>query len=323
MNDLYLGIDTSMYTTSVSVIDDKENIIFEDRKILEVKIGEKGLRQSVAVFQHLKALPSMLEKIENFNFKAIGISNKPRNVEGSYMPVFKVGESFGEIIAKSLNIPLYRFSHQENHLAAFLFDKNINMDEPCLFIHLSGGTTEILLVEKSNDNKLFDLNLITGTTDISAGQLIDRVGVMLDLPFPAGPYLEILSEKFESEGAINTTNLLSIGEKNGNLSFSGIETRLKNMISTGNYSKELIARITEENIAYTLVKTIGRVFKKYPVKNIIIAGGVASNRRIRKIIKDNLPDLALYYPAEKYASDHSVGVALLAKRALGNLRRSS
>ena len=119
---IYLGFDTSNYTTSVACCGD---VSLNIRKLLEVKKGERGLRQSDALFQHIKSLPDLFrelsEKINMNDVKGIGVSVSPRSVNGSYMPVFIAGQSFAKVCADALGVPIYTFSHQEGHIMAGIY----------------------------------------------------------------------------------------------------------------------------------------------------------------------------------------------------------
>lgn len=116
----FLGIDTSCYTTSVAVYDASEGLIGEERVILHVKDGQRGLSQSNMVFQHVRNLPLLFRKLSPMiqNIRGIGVSAFPRRRADSYMPAFLVGKNFGESLAVSLDVPIYFFSHQENHAMA-------------------------------------------------------------------------------------------------------------------------------------------------------------------------------------------------------------
>lgn len=196
-----LGLDTSNYTTSIAFLSDDggENC----SRLLPVKPGELGLRQSDAVFHHTKSLPELsgrlFSHLDGRTVSAVGVSTRPRAVEGSYMPCFLVGYSHAVMLAQCLNVPLLEVSHQQGHVAAALWsaDHLELMDQPHLAWHLSGGTTELLLVEPEGKN--VRCKRIGGTTDISAGQLIDRTGVLLGLPFPAGKHLDALSAQAEKQ----------------------------------------------------------------------------------------------------------------------------
>ena len=183
-----LGLDTSNYTTSAALFDGEEG--YNAGKLLEVPKGQLGLRQSEALFQHIKALPDRMQELRKTgplkDVAAVAASTRPREVEGSYMPCFLAGESLGRSLAHTLNVPFFAVSHQQGHLAAAAWSAGHMelLDRPFLAWHLSGGTTELLYVEPDGVNVRAEK--IGGTSDISAGQLIDRTGVLLGLAFPAG-----------------------------------------------------------------------------------------------------------------------------------------
>lgn len=325
LNRLFLGIDTSMYTTSVAVVDEHERIVYERRKLLEVDQGKLGLQQSVAVFDHLRVLPDLLEGIRGWPLAGVGVSTKPRNVEGSYMPVFKAGEGYARTIASTLDIPLFSFSHQENHLAATLLSpfaiENGLTEEvialgKTLFVHLSGGTTELLLPKRNDQGSpYYAFEQVGGTGDISAGQLIDRIGVLLGMPFPCGPALEKRSMEADGSRVVIGPNPLRTSTKNGNIFFSGTETTLRKLIDSEEADPAVLCRHLEEHIALALRESIGQIMRSHPIKTIIIAGGVAANNRIRSRLIGSLSEVTLFFPEERFSGDHSVGVALLAKKS--------
>ncbi len=193
-----LGIDTSNYTTSCALYDSESGSIIQKKKLLPVKSGEKGLRQSDAVFHHTQQLHILLNELfDEFEGKieAVGVSSKPRDVEGSYMPCFSVGVNTAYSIASVIKKPVYEFSHQSGHIAsaAYSADRLDLLNEEFIAFHVSGGTTEGLLVSPDY-NKIISERIITETADINCGQAIDRCGVMLGLAFPCGPALEKLAE---------------------------------------------------------------------------------------------------------------------------------
>ena len=178
-----LGIDTSNYTTSAAVFDGSGG--YNAGRLLEVRPGELGLRQSDALFQHIKHLPGRFAELQAEGWltglSAVGASTRPRAVEGSYMPCFLAGASQGQSLAHVLGVPFYAFSHQQGHLAAAAWSAGRMdlLDRPFLAWHLSGGTTELLRAEPEGDGVAVRAEILGGTTDISAGQLIDRPGLRL------------------------------------------------------------------------------------------------------------------------------------------------
>ena len=151
----YIGIDTSNYTTSVAAFDGRGGIDYA--RLLPVKQGELGLRQSDAVFAHIKSLPELSGRLFSDlsgAIAAVGVSTRPRAVEGSYMPCFMVGYSHAKMLSDALGVPLVEVSHQQGHVAASLWSAGRLdlMERPHLAWHLSGGTTELLLVEPDGLN---------------------------------------------------------------------------------------------------------------------------------------------------------------------------
>ena len=118
----FLGIDTSNYTTSVAVYDSEANKVYQTKKLLPVKQGELGLRQSDAVFHHTKQLPDMVELLfaeHDFAPEAVSVSVRPRNIEGSYMPCFLCGEGFARV---SYSYSLKHIQEAVERIERFLYE---------------------------------------------------------------------------------------------------------------------------------------------------------------------------------------------------------
>ncbi|HJV44453.1 MAG TPA: O-sialoglycoprotein endopeptidase [Bacillota bacterium] len=308
MSKLLLGVDTSNYRTSLCLIDDQGNVVSEQKQLLTVKQGERGLRQSDAVFQHMIRLPELASKLfYSGTLSAVAVSTRPRPIEGSYMPVFKAGESWAKGIALFMNIPLFETSHQEMHIAAGEYSSHSRpQGEEFLAVHLSGGTSEILHCKRTGQG--YQMKLLGGTRDLHAGQLIDRIGVALGLPFPAGPYLEKLADTVQDD-------VLRVPTTTREYSFhlSGAETALLRMIAEGKESPAAIARATEQCIAGSLEKVIRYATQQGYPKEILIVGGVAANSYIKKRLKHRLEHRAvgcsLYFADIAYSGDNAFGVA--------------
>ncbi|MDY3772562.1 MAG: DNA-binding protein [Candidatus Faecousia sp.] len=300
-----LGIDTSNYTTSIAYFDGKDGM--NCSRLLPVKQGELGLRQSDTVFAHIKSLPELsgrlFSHIDKGEITAVGVSTRPRAVEGSYMPCFLVGLSHARLLSDALGVPLVEVSHQQGHVAACLWsaDSLGLMEEPHLAWHLSGGTTELLLVEPEGKN--VRCTRIGGTTDISAGQLIDRTGVMLGLSFPAGKALDELSKNAQS------TDSFRVKCADRSFSFSGIQNQVENYFSrTG--SPEETAAFCLRCVAGAVVRATLQAQKDYPGLRVVFSGGVASNSLLREQTKPLNPVFA----EPRFSTDNAMGVALLASR---------
>ncbi|SDN35731.1 peptidase M22 [Acetanaerobacterium elongatum] len=311
----FLGIDTSNYTTSAAVYDAKSNLIIHQKKLLPVEIGALGLKQSDAVFCHVKQLPVIMEQLSAlqpaFDFDAVGYSARPRDAEGSYMPCFLVGECAARSIAAALKIPAYGFSHQAGHIAAALYSvKRLDlMNRRFIAFHVSGGTTDCLLVSPGKE-QLLDINQIASSLDLKAGQAIDRVGVMLGLPFPAGRHLEELALTSSTRFKITPTI------RGMDCCLSGLENICKRMVVDGKPSCD-IAFYCIEHIAATLDKMTELVLKEYGNLPIIYAGGVMSNSIIRARFTEKYGGM---FAEPEYSSDNAAGVAILTASKAGQLR---
>lgn len=303
---LCLGIDTSNYTTSVALFDGARG--HDLGRLLEVRAGELGLRQSDALFQHIKRLPLLFDQLReegrlSGGLSAVGASVKPRWVEGSYMPCFLAGESQGRVLADALGVPFFACAHQQGHVAAAAWSAGRAdlLDRPCLAWHLSGGTTELLYVEPEGVN--VKCTRIGGTSDISAGQLIDRTGKLLGLDFPAGKALDALCREADAR--------LDFAVKVHELTFSlsGMENKVKALTEAGE-SPANIARFALDTIAKAVVRTTREALERWPGLPVLCSGGVASNSLLREAMKE-----AVFAPPE-YSTDNALGVAILAHRAL-------
>ena len=303
-----LGLDTSNYTTSAAVFDGEGGR--NQGRLLEVRPGELGLRQSDALFQHVKHLPEVVEALlgeEGLgNVQAVGASTRPRAVEGSYMPCFLAGASQGEGLASALGVPFFAHSHQQGHLAAAAWSAGRLelLDAPFLAWHLSGGTTELLYVEPEGAS--VRARAIGGTSDISAGQLIDRTGVLLGLPFPAGKALDALSGQADAD--------LAYPVKRNELTFSlsGMENQVKKLLEAGEKPAN-IARFTLDTVTDIVLRVTREAQRRYPGLPVLCSGGVASNTRLRAALGENCGSL---FAQPQYATDNAMGTAILTWRAL-------
>ena len=310
----FLGIDTSNYTTSVAVFDSCKEQIIMCKKLLPVKSGALGLRQSEAVFLHIKQLSLIFAEVfknKNFNISAIGVSNKPRDVEGSYMPCFLVGETAAEILSAYDGIPAFKFSHQQGHIAAAVYSAKIlnSLPEKFYAFHVSGGTTEILDVEYDKDS-IFKIDDIGSSLDLKAGQAVDRVGKLLNLPFPSGKYIDELSLKCEEEVKV------SVSVKDTNCCLSGLENIVQKLLNSGK-SPEYISLYTIEYIKKTIYLMTKNTIDKFGNRPIVFAGGVMSNTIISRELSDKFD--SAYFAAPEYSSDNAAGAAILAAMRFGEV----
>ncbi len=302
---MILGVDTSNYTTSTALFDLQSGTIRNFKKMLPVKQGERGLRQSDAVYHHTANLPLLIDDTFSFcnNIECVGVSTKPRDVEGSYMPCFKAGYNVANAVSKVLGVELYEFSHQAGHIAAALFSANKLdlIEKSFVAFHFSGGTSEALLVTPDK-NTVFNCKLIAASSDLKAGQVIDRCGVMLGMQFPCGAELERLSQLSDKNYKVKTPY------KDGFVSLSGIENKFINMNKSGDRPCD-IARFTIDSICSAVDVMTQGIIDTYGELPLIYAGGVMSNRYIKEKIVSKYGG---YFAEPEFSADNSAGVAVLA-----------
>ena len=302
-----IGIDTSNYTTSIASFNGINGT--NCSRLLPVKLGELGLRQSDAVFSHIKSLPELSDRlfsdIEEKSIDAVGVSTRPRAVEGSYMPCFMVGYSHAKLLSDAFHVPLITVSHQQGHVAAALWSAGRLdlMDRPHLAWHLSGGTTELLLVKPEGKNVV--CTKIGGTTDISAGQLIDRTGQLLQLPFPSGKHLDVLSTQSERQ------DVFLVKCENSFFSLSGVQNKVQQYYEK-TASPADTASFALRCIASAVFKATQQAIQQYPDYTIVFSGGVASNSMLRQVMQPLHPVFA----EPQYSTDNAMGVAVLAHRMM-------
>ena len=300
-----LGLDTSCYTTSCALAD-KTGILASERRLLEVEPGRRGLQQSQAVFQHIHRLPELLEalfaRVGEVRVAGVIASSRPRDVEGSYMPVFVSGFSFARSIAAALGVPLYQTSHQQGHIRAAMVDSGLQEKE-FLALHLSGGTTEVLRV--SGEQKV---ELLGGSSDLHTGQLVDRVGVRMGLQFPAGPELERLARGGQAQSR------MPLSHKKTEISFSGAEAQAMRMLESGE-SREDVAAEVYSYLTRAVAWMISMGYERTRLPSALISGGVASSALLRERLPERLGRLGcpvrLHFGRPEYSGDNACGVALI------------
>lgn len=313
MKRVVIGLDTSCYTTSAAAVTTDGQVIASCRKLLPVPQGQRGLRQSEAVFIHVRQLPEQIEALSKHltdcEIAAVCASARPRDDEASYMPVFHAGDAQGRSIAALLGVPCFSTTHQRGHVAAASVDSGIAPGD-LLAVHLSGGTTEILAL---TDDRL---TLLGGTLDLHAGQVFDRVGVAMGLPFPAGPYLEKLAVQGRSQALLP----VSMADGDLNCHLSGAETQVQRWLAQGKMSNEDVAHEVYDLLARTLTRMVVAASNKMGIHQVLMAGGVASSTLFRTLVTERIrrrdPSMHVCFGKPEYSGDNAVGVALIGAEKL-------
>lgn len=295
----YLGVDTSNYTTSVGIVDSYGGMR-NYRKLLPVRLGEKGLRQSEALFLHIKQFDEIFTAADVSDTAAVGVSCRPCGREGSYMPCFLAGLAFARVCAHSLGVPVYEFSHQQGHVAAGVLSSDMpagKFDEFLTF-HASGGTMELLAVRR-----LTEISVIGQTLDLTCGQLIDRLGVRLGYPFPAGAQVE----QCAAQGTLSRRPKVCL--KGLDCCMSGFENKAYDLIRRDPTGADA-CRYVLAAVADTVSAMICAARREYGGLACLFVGGVMRNEYIRRSLED-LGDV--YFASQELSSDNAVGTAYLAK----------
>ena len=306
---MFLGFDTSNYTTSAALFDPDTMTVSQQKKLLPVPAGARGLRQSDCVFHHTVQLPALVETLlaENAPVAAVCASDRPRMQEGSYMPCFLVGAGAGQMTAKALGVPFYRTSHQHGHIAAAAFGagKLDLLDAPFYAFHVSGGTTDVMVSDGES------LTMLGGSLDLHAGQLVDRAGVAMGLPFPAGPKLEELARRGRAEARIPA----SLEQADCFCHLSGAEARVNGWLKSGSLSREDTAAEIYDFLARTVARMLLAAAEKAGCRQALIAGGVASSALFRELLRQRTAKrdgtFRLCFGRPEYSGDNAVGIALI------------
>lgn len=307
-----LGIDTSCYTTSLAVVQGDE-LLGDVREMLPVPEGARGLRQSEGFYHHHRHLPVLARHLADTvpafrRLSAIAYSAAPRPVEGSYMPVFTAGEDFAKTLSAAFDVPLIPLTHQEGHLRAAAWASGFDESVPFLAVHLSGGTSEILQVSLHNNR--YTIDILGGTKDISAGMLLDRTGVLMGFPFPAGKYMD------QAAGACQCADpVYPISVKDGWFNLSGLENVARRHFEAGNAPEEIAVGLLSA-VSRSVGKSIAKAMEFTGIQRVLFSGGVSSSQYMRNYLNKH-PQYkrmnAVFCPG-KYSVDNAVGIALMGSK---------
>lgn len=315
-----IGFDTSNYRTSVAAVTLDGEILVNHRELLPVTSGERGLRQSDAVFAHIRQLrnseEALREALKGSRIAAVAASTRPRDGETSYMPVFQVGYTAGSLLAAALNVPFYETTHQRGHLAAAMAGTGLEKEERLLAVHLSGGTTDLLVMDADS------VTQIGGSADLHAGQLVDRAGVAMGLTFPSGEELEELAALGHSEGRLGC----SMEDRDLVCHLSGAETKVQQWIRDGSLPREDVAREIYDLLARTLVRMLKAGTEKTGIRKALVTGGVAASALLRQLMEQRrmktrgCPDIVFGRP--EMSGDNAAGVAMIGAERYRSCQKS-
>lgn len=327
---LILGIDTSNYKTSVALCDLDGNIIGDRRRLLKVNKGDRGLRQSHALFQHVENLPKVMNELMSYTSSeseivTVAVSSKPRPLEGSYMPCFNAGVSTAQSIASVLGVPCILTSHQEGHIASISY--NANVPDEFLALHLSGGTCELLRVFREKGSLVEDvyskykIEIVGGSKDISFGQVLDRLGVSMGMDFPSGIEMDAMAQEATNLDFKRQLSKVKVNDSYFNL--SGLETQAQRILEDiessklENYTKENLVVELFDTVVETIQTAVYQKLKSSNLQTVLFAGGVSSSIYISKKLKafGSAKGYRFEFGNQAYSSDNAVGVSFIGLEA--------
>ena len=301
---IYLGIDTSNYTTSVALYNSDTKEVTQSKKLLPVKAGEKGLRQSDAVFHHTVQLPEVFGKLDisGKTFQVLVYLSDPEMWKGLICRVFFVERERRRCSGRLLGIPVHRTSHQMGHILAGLYSagKLELLQEKFIAFHVSGGTTDCVLCEPDTE-LLVKVTPLSSSTDLKAGQLIDRVGLMLGLSFPCGAELERIAQQSAKHFKYHPVM------KGKNCCLSGLENQCRKMLDDG-ASMPDTAKFCLTAVGMVLQEMTMAVLAEFPESPILYAGGVMADKFIRQFLEIENASFA----EPQFSCDNATGTAIYA-----------
>ena len=302
---IIIGIETSCDETGIGILENNKLLvnIVASQEDIHSKFG--GVVPELASRQHLEKIDILFNiaveksKININNINYIGVTSQP-GLKGSLI----VGVSFASGLSFSLEKPIYKIDHLKGHIAANYFDKNIEF--PAIGLVISGGHTSFYYLKNH-----IDFKLIGRTLDDACGEVFDKVGRMLALPFPGGPQIE----KHAKNGDENKIKfpVALISKESLDFSFSGLKTAVNYYIKKNglNNIPDICASF-QKVIADTLCIKIERAINKYKVKSLLLGGGVVQNEYIRGRIKEKTEGkIKLFIPEKKLCMDNGGMVAIL------------
>ncbi len=317
-----LSIETSCDETGISVLEikgNKKNPIFNvlaDTIASQIKIHAPygGVFPMLAKREHIKNLPILFKKalVKAKIKKAdlIAVTKGP-----GLEPALWTGIVFAKELAKEWKVPLIPVNHMEGHILS-VFGKNKGkfsipkINFPILSLLVSGGHTELVLAKD-----WMKYEVIGETLDDAAGEAFDKVARMMNLPYPGGPEISKLAEK-ERKFSKNRDFELPrpmMYSKNFDFSFSGLKTAvlylIKKIGTLDQKTKEKIALEFENAVVETLVHKTKKAVEKYNIKTLIVAGGVASNKHLRKEIKKI--KVKTLFPSKGLSTDNSLMIGIV------------
>ena len=310
MNDsvYILAIETSCDDTAAAVVQNKKVLssVVSSQKIHELY---GGVVPEIASREHDKLIVPVVSKAISSSGLSLSQIDAVAYTRGpGLMGSLLVGTSFAKSLSLSLNIPLLEINHMHAHiLSIFIDNSNDNPTFPFLALTVSGGHTQLVIVNSPNDFKL------VGTTlDDAAGEAFDKSGKLLGFEYPAGPNID----KKAKDGDPCKFKFTKPDVADLDFSFSGLKTNFKNFILSKNKSfiednlNDICASL-QMTITDILIEKIKVASKKFKINQIVVCGGVSANSQLRSKLKalEN-EEIKTYVPEIQYSTDNAAMIGI-------------
>lgn len=304
-----LGIETSCDETSVAIVKNGREII---TNVVSSQIDSHkrfgGVVPEIASRHHVEQITIVLEEAlqeANLSFSdldAIAVTEGPGLV-GALL----VGVNAAKAIAFAHNLPLIGVHHIAGHIYANRLIAELQF--PLLSLVVSGGHTELVYMKEHGH-----FEVIGETRDDAAGEAYDKVARTLNLPYPGGPHIDRLAQ--DGEATINLPRAW-LEEGSYDFSFSGLKSAVINTVHNAEQrgekiSPENLAASFQESVIDVLVTKTLKAVEEYEVMQVLLAGGVAANKGLRKTLQEEfskLPDVELIIPPLNLCTDNAAMIA--------------
>lgn len=310
---LILAIESSCDDTSAAVILGKK-VLSNKTATQKVHAEFGGVVPELASRAHLKNIIPVVAQalkeaeIDKSDLDAIAYTQGP-GLLGSLL----VGGTFAKTMAMALNKPIIEVNHMKGHILSHMIEDEFSSPEfPFLCLTVSGGHTQIVLVESADNMKI-----LGETIDDAAGEAFDKAAKIMDLPYPGGP----LIDKYAKQGDPNRFTFSEAKVGKYEFSFSGLKTSFlyflqKEMKKDSSFIRDNLNDICasiQKNIIDTLLKKLQLAIEETKVKHIAIAGGVSANSELRKRLFDlaKKTKTTAHIPDFQYCTDNAgmIGIA--------------
>ena len=301
-----LGIETSCDETAVAIYDEKNGLLSNVvSSQIEIHKDWGGVFPELAAREHTKNILPVLDKAvkdAGINLKdidAIAFTDAPGLIVS-----LVIGVSAAKALAFSLDKPLVPVHHIEAHIFATFLERKVEF--PFLALVVSGGHTELYII-----NDFEDYKYLGGTLDDAVGEAYDKVARVLGLGYPGGPIIDKLSTKGICSLELPRPLLKGKSEHKYNFSFSGLKTAVLRETEKKRHKKEDVAKSFQEAVVEVLVKKTLDAAKEHNIKNIVVAGGVSANKRLRKVLTEKAEKLGktAIFPSIYLCTDNAAMVA--------------